>query len=74
MNTGVALPAKNGGDSDDVLTRDTLSVQECATFYGVNERFIRELIASRQLRAYRLGSRMIRIKRSDLVALLTPID
>lgn len=50
-----------------------LSPQEVAVMYGVTERTVRRMIAAGALPAARLGSKLIRIRRADAMALLTPI-
>lgn len=61
--------------SDTISTnRRWLTQAEAAEFLGVTDRTIRNLISSGQLQARRIGnSRMIRIDRADLDALLRPI-
>lgn len=55
-------------DDDPLLTK-----QEIADLYGTTGRFVEKLIASGELRAYKLGSKLIRIRRSDALALLRPV-
>ena len=50
-----------------------LSVAEAADELHVTERFIRKLIANGDLDAVRIGTRLVRIRRSDLDALLRPV-
>lgn len=50
-----------------------LSVTEAAEELHVTERFIRKLIATGDLNAVRVGSRLVRIRRADLEALLKPM-
>jgi excisionase family DNA binding protein len=50
-----------------------LSVREVADVLNVTERFVRKLIAQGDLDAVRIGSRLVRIRRTDLDALLRPI-
>ena len=52
--------------------RPFLTVAEAADELAVTERFIRKLIADGQLRAVKVGSRLVRIRRSDLDDLLRP--
>ena len=49
-----------------------LSVTQAADELAVTERFIRKLIADGQLRAVKVGTRVIRIRRTDLDDLLRP--
>ncbi len=48
------------------------SVAEVAHDLQVTERFVRHLIATGELRAVKVGSRLVRIRRSDVEALLRP--
>ena len=50
-----------------------LSVAEAADELHVTERFIRKLIANGDLDAVRIGTRLVRIRRSDLDGLLRPM-
>jgi excisionase family DNA binding protein len=50
-----------------------LSVSEVADELNVTERFVRKLIAQGDLDAVRIGSRLVRIRRSDLDAVLRPM-
>jgi excisionase family DNA binding protein len=50
-----------------------LTVSEAADELNVTERFIRKLIANGDLDAVRVGSRILRIRRADLEALLHPV-
>ncbi len=57
-----------GFDDDPLLTK-----QEIADLYGTTDRFVEKLIASGELRAYKLGGKLVRIRRSDALALLRPV-
>lgn len=48
------------------------SVAEVAHDLQVTERFVRHLIATGELRAVKVGARLVRIRRSDVEALLRP--
>jgi excisionase family DNA binding protein len=50
-----------------------LTVADAAEQLHVTERFIRKLIATGDLRAVKVGSRLVRIRRSDLEGLLRPV-
>ena len=50
-----------------------LTVSEAADELNVTERFIRKLIANGDLDAVKVGTRIIRIRRSDLHDLLRPV-
>ena len=52
--------------------RPFLTVAEAADELAVTERFIRKLIADGQLRAVKVGTRVVRIRRTDLEDLLRP--
>ena len=49
-----------------------LTVARAADELAVTERFIRKLIADGQLRAVKVGTRVVRIRRTDLEDLLRP--
>jgi len=49
-----------------------LTVTQAADELAVTERFIRKLIADGQLRAVKVGARVVRIRRTDLEDLLRP--
>ncbi len=49
-----------------------LTVAQAADELAVTERFIRKLIAQGDLRAVKVGSRLVRIRRTDLDDLLRP--
>ena len=49
-----------------------LTVAQAADELAVTERFIRKLIADGELRAVKVGARVVRIRRSDLEDLLRP--
>jgi excisionase family DNA binding protein len=49
-----------------------LTVAQAADELAVTERFIRKLIAEGQLRAVKVGARVVRIRRADLDELLRP--
>ncbi|GAB3990076.1 helix-turn-helix domain-containing protein [Nocardioides marmoraquaticus] len=54
--------------------RRWLSQQEAAEYLGVTDRTIRSYIARGDLKGHRVkGSRLVRIDRNDLDALLSPI-
>ena len=52
--------------------RPFLTVAEAADELAVTERFIRKLIADGDLRAVKVGARVVRIRRNDLEGLLRP--
>lgn len=50
-----------------------LTVTEAADELNVTERFVRKLIAEGNLDAVRVGTRLVRIRRTDLEGLLHPV-
>jgi excisionase family DNA binding protein len=50
-----------------------ITVAEAAEELRVTERFIRKVIATGDLRAVKVGGRLVRIRRDDLEALLRPV-
>jgi excisionase family DNA binding protein len=50
-----------------------IGIPEAATYLDVDHKTIRRLITSGKLAGYRLGNRVIKVKVSDLDAVLTPI-
>lgn len=52
--------------------RPFLTVAEAADELAVTERFIRKLIADGDLRAVKVGARIVRIRRGDLEDFLRP--
>lgn len=64
----------------DILTRpgaerttEFVSVQQAADFLNLTERSIRRYIADGTLPAYRIGTKQIRLRAADVMALLVPI-
>lgn len=55
------------------MSSELLSVEQAAEYLGVNPLTVRRRIACGQIPGYRLGPRLIRIKREDLEALLQRI-
>ena len=51
-----------------------LSIPETAEYLGVAERTVRVMIADGRLTAYRLGDRIIRLRRSEINAAMQPVD
>lgn len=50
-----------------------LSIREAAAYIGTSTRTITRLVVAGDLKAYRFGQRLIRMRRSDLDALLVPV-
>ena len=49
-----------------------VSVAEAATYLGVNERTIRNMLYDGRLKAYRAGPRVVRLRLSEIDASLAP--
>lgn len=61
------------GSTEEVKrSAEFLTVAEVADRLRVTERFIRRLIASGELEAVRIGSRVVRIRSVEMDALLSP--
>jgi excisionase family DNA binding protein len=56
----------------NTLFGDLITVNQGAELLGVHPNTIRNLMAKGELKAERIGLRIIRLKRSDVMALLTP--
>ncbi len=52
---------------------DLMTVVEVADHLRVSERFVRKLIADRHLPAVKVGSRVVRVRRSAVASLLRPV-
>lgn len=57
----------------DVHHAEFLSVADIAAELSVTQRFVRRLIADGELRAVKVGSRLVRIHREDVEAILRPM-
>ena len=51
-----------------------MSIKDVAEYLGVTTRTVYTMIADGRLRAYKLGERVIRFRRSEVDAALTPTD
>jgi excisionase family DNA binding protein len=51
---------------------ERLSINEAATILNVHPNTLRNLISRNELAAERIGARIIRIRKSELLGLLTP--
>jgi len=49
-----------------------MSIADSATYLGVTTRTVQQMIADGRLRAYRLGPRIVRLRRGDIDAALQP--
>jgi len=56
----------------DRAASEFMTVSEAADELHVTERYIRKVIATGELPAVKVGSRLVRIRRTDLAALLRP--
>lgn len=53
---------------------ERITINEAAELLGVHRNTIRNLILRKELAAVRIGSRIIRIQKQDLLNLLTPYE
>jgi excisionase family DNA binding protein len=51
-----------------------LTIQESAEYLGVHKNTVRNLIMRKQLRAKRIGARIVRVNQSDLDALFSTYE
>ncbi|MCV7085804.1 helix-turn-helix domain-containing protein [Mycolicibacter hiberniae] len=51
-----------------------MSIKDVAEYVGVTPRTVYTMIADGRLRAYKLGDHIIRFRRDEVDAALTPID
>lgn len=58
--------------ADGLSAGELLSIPDSARLIGAHPNTIRNLVASGKLPAYRIGPRLVRIRRSDLLSILTP--
>lgn len=49
------------------------SIQQAATWLGVDPKTVRRYIAQGRIKAVRVGPKLIRIERESLLALATPV-
>jgi|AntAceMinimDraft_6_1070360.scaffolds.fasta_scaffold283260_1 excisionase family DNA binding protein len=54
------------------LDAKRITIQRAAELLGVHPNTIRNLIARKQLKAERIGARIVRVQEQDVQALLTP--
>ncbi|HEY3530386.1 MAG TPA: helix-turn-helix domain-containing protein [Nocardioides sp.] len=59
--------------AQSLSTRHLASIPEAAEFYGCSTKTIRRMVARGDLRAVRVGPRMLRIDAAELEARLRPI-
>jgi excisionase family DNA binding protein len=51
-----------------------MTMKDVAEYLGVTTRTVRQMVLDGRLKAYRLGARVIRFRRSEVDAALEPID
>lgn len=51
-----------------------MTIQDVARYLGVTTRTVYVMVADGRLRAYKLGNRIIRFRRNEVDAALTPTD
>jgi excisionase family DNA binding protein len=56
------------------LSPPDMSINDAAEYLGVTTRTIYTMIADKRLKAYRLGDRVIRFRKSEIDAALQPIN
>lgn len=56
----------------EVSRRPYLSIAETADYLGVTTRTVRQMIADGRLTGYRLGARLVRLRRDEIDAALQP--
>jgi excisionase family DNA binding protein len=57
-----------------VTSPPDMTLKNVADYLGLSTRTIRQMVTDGRLRAYRLGPRVIRFRRSEIDAALEPID
>ena len=57
----------------DAPAPELVSVMRTAKYLGVTDRYVRKLIAEGELPAMKLGAKVIRIRATDVEALLRPV-
>ena len=70
------LSSFNGKDEDEIIDYETpssLSIIQSAIYLSVSQQFIRDRIKDGTLQANRVGTRIIRIKRTELDKLKSDI-
>jgi excisionase family DNA binding protein len=56
-----------------VSTPPDMTIQDVAAYLGVTPKTVRQMIVDGRIRAYKLGDRIIRLRRSEIDAALEPI-
>jgi excisionase family DNA binding protein len=67
------MPSTQPVGNNEHIADELISIQAAAHLQHVSHMTIRRRIADGSLPGYRLGPRLVRVKRSDVVALLRPI-
>lgn len=60
-------------EKKSVYAGSHLSIGETAEYLGVTTRTVSQMIADGRLRAYRLGPRVIRLRRGEIDAAMQPV-
>ena len=55
------------------MSHEWLSQQQVAAEFGISDRTVRRMISDGRIHAHRLGPRLVRIRRTDALAAVTPI-
>jgi excisionase family DNA binding protein len=58
--------------SSKTVSPPNMSVADVAEYLGVTTRTVQQMLADGRLRGYRLGPRVVRLRRDDIDAALTP--
>lgn len=57
-----------------VQRADFINLKEAGAILGFNPHSVRRLISQGRLRGYRIGNKAIRVRRSDVMALIEPVN
>ena len=71
--TPVGRRAAQAAEATPLEPERLMSIREAAAYIGTSTRTITRLVVAGDLKAYRFGQRLIRLRRSDLDALLVPV-
>lgn len=55
------------------MSHEWLSQQQIAAEFGISDRTVRRMISDGRIPAHRLGPRLVRIRRADVLHAVTPI-
>jgi excisionase family DNA binding protein len=67
------MPTKSNARRQVPVQPAYFGISEAAAYLDVDHKTVRRLITSGRLPGYRLGSRLIKVKVTDLDAVLTPM-